>query len=101
MDNQKQPVQPDEMCFNDCDKAVDVLSCLKTLAGTYCTFATEAGSQQLHEKAKVLLNETFATQRALFEILYTKGWYKVTAEDTQKLQQNYTQNAQMATQLKK
>jgi Coat F domain. len=101
MDNQKQQVLPDEMSFNDCDKANDVLSNLKGLSSTYHTFTTEAGSQNLQDLVKTLMNDLLIQQRHLFDMMFTKGWYPLEAEQSQKIQQAYTKNSSLAAQLKK
>ena len=101
MDNQKQPILPDEISFNDCDKANDVLSALKAVSGTYHTFVTEAGSQQLHNTVSTLMNDMLKAQRDLFDMMFTKGWYPLQAEQPDKIQQAYTKNSNLTTQLKR
>lgn len=101
MDNQKQPILPDEMSFNDNDKANDILSVLKAVSGTYHTFSTEAGSQNLQDVIKTLMNDMLMSHRRLFDMMYTKGWYPLEAEQPQKIQQAYTKISSLTTQLKK
>jgi Coat F domain. len=99
MDKSKEPIQPNETVFNDFDKADDILNCLKKLLETYNTFSIEAGSKQLHEKICGLKHELSTTQRQLFDVLYAKGWYPITAEDKTKLSQMHTKFSNMANQL--
>lgn len=101
MDNQQQTVLPDEMSFNDSDKANDILSILKGLSSTYHTFSTEAGSQNLQDTIKTLMNDALMAHRRVFDMMYTKGWYPLEAEQSQKIQQAYTKNSSLAKQLKK
>ena len=102
MDNQqKDPVRPDEMSFNDCDRAYDILSDLKAMSGIIHIFATEAGSESLATLIKKMMEETIVAQRGLFDLMYMKGWYPLQAEDAQKIQQAYTKNENIAIQLKR
>lgn len=77
--------------MNDRDFLNDGLSTCKYLADGLNIAVWEASHQQLHADLLQILNETHHSARELYNLMFQKGWYKLEAEEQQKLQQAYQQ----------
>jgi len=77
--------------MNDRDFINDALSTSKYLAESLNVAVWEASHQQLHTELLSILNETHQSARNMYNLMFQKGWYKLEAEDQQKLDQAYQQ----------
>ncbi|WP_232696862.1 spore coat protein [Brevibacillus daliensis] len=84
--------------MNDRDFLNDALATCKYLAEGLNIAAWEASHDQLHQTYMQLLTETQDSARELYNQMFQKGWYKLEAEDQQKLQQAYQQFSGYSTQ---
>ncbi|MEK3887801.1 spore coat protein [Bacillus sp. FSL K6-3431] len=84
--------------MNERDFINDMLSTEKYLTDAYATALHEASHQHLYDDILTIFNETQQAQRDLFVEMFQKGWYKLEAEDQQKIQQSYQQHAGYANQ---
>jgi spore coat protein CotF len=79
--------------MNDRDRVNDILALEKYLTDSFNVSAREASHPQLHQDIMTILNETHAMQYELYELMFRKGYYKLEAEDQNKLDQSYQQFA--------
>ncbi|NGQ95210.1 spore coat protein [Brevibacillus sp. SYP-B805] len=84
--------------MNDRDFLNDGLSTCKYLTDSLNVAVREASHQQLHADMMQILNETHQSARELYNLMFQKGWYKLEAEQQQKLDQAYQQFSGYATQ---
>ncbi|WP_163182566.1 spore coat protein [Neobacillus sedimentimangrovi] len=77
--------------MNDRDFINDGLSTCKYITDSLNIAVREASYQQLHDDLLQMLNETHQSSRQLFEVMFRNGWYKLEAEDQQKINQAYQQ----------
>lgn len=77
--------------MNDRDRLNDILAMEKYLISTSNIAAWEASHTQLHQDIVNLCNDSQASHRELFNLMFQKGWYKLEAEEQQKLDQAYQQ----------
>lgn len=77
--------------MNDRDFLNDGLATCKYLTDSLNIAVREASHQQLHDDMMQILNETHQCARELYNLMFQKGWYKLEAEEQQKLQQAYQQ----------
>ena len=77
--------------MNDRDRVNDILALEKYLTDSFNVSAREASHPQLHQNIMTILNETHAMQYELYELMFRKGYYKLEAEDQNKLDQSYQQ----------
>ncbi|WP_085963069.1 spore coat protein [Brevibacillus massiliensis] len=98
--NPKPPNEPQvkgpEM--NDRDRLNDILATEKYLTDSFNTAVREASHNQLYQDMMTILTETHQCQRNIFDLMFQKGWYKLEAENQQKLDQAYQQFSGYATQ---
>jgi len=91
--NPKPPSEPQvkgpEM--NDRDRVNDILALEKYLTDSFNVSAREASHRELHQDIMTILNETHGMQYELYELMFRKGYYKLEAEDQNKLDQSYQQ----------
>ncbi len=73
--------------MNDRDFVNDALSTCKYLTDSFNVAVREASHQQLHSDMLQILMETHQSARELYNLMFQKGWYKLEAEEQQKLQQ--------------
>lgn len=83
--NQLPQVKGPEM--NDRDFLNDGLSTCKYLTDSLNIAVREASHEQLHADMQLILNETHNSCRELYNLMFQNGWYKLEAEEQQKLQQ--------------
>lgn len=84
--------------MNDRDYLNDCLSTCKYLTDSMNVAVREASHQQLHQDMMQILIETHQSAREAYDLMFRKGWYKLEAEDQQKLQQAYQQFSGYSTQ---
>jgi spore coat protein CotF len=84
--------------MNDRDFITDILSHEKYMTASYCTALNEASHQALYQDLLTIFNETQNAQRELYNEMFRKGWYKLEAADSQKIQQSYQQHQQYSSQ---
>lgn len=74
--------------MNDRDWLNDQLSYEKYLINGYSIAMYEAGHDRLYQDLKLIFDETVECQRALFNMMFKKGWYTLEAAADQKIQQD-------------
>lgn len=84
--------------MNDRDFLNDGLATCKYLTDSLNVAVREASHQQLYADMLQILTETHQSARDMFNLMFQKGWYKLEAEDQQKLQQAYQQYSGYSTQ---
>lgn len=98
--NPKPPGEPQvkgpEM--NDRDRLNDILATEKYLTDSYNISIREASHNELYQDWMQIYTETQQACRDAFNLMFQKGWYKLEAEDQQKLDQAYQQFSGYATQ---
>jgi spore coat protein CotF len=77
--------------MNERDFLNDILATEKYLSDNFNIFVREASSQPLHQDTLTILNETHATARNLFNLMFEKGWYALTAASEQEIQKTTQQ----------
>jgi spore coat protein CotF len=77
--------------MNDRDFLNDGLATCKYLTDSLNVAVREASHEQLHADMLQILMETHQSARNLYNLMFQKGWYKLEAEQQQKLQQAYQQ----------
>lgn len=77
--------------MNDRDFINDGLSTCKYLTDSLNSAVREASHTQLHGDFLQILTETQQSTRDLFNLMFQKGWYKLEAEEQQKIDQAYQQ----------
>lgn len=73
--------------MNDRDFINDGLSTCKYLTDSLNVAIREASHNELHADMLQILNETHQCARDLYNVMFQHGWYKLEAEEQQKLQQ--------------
>ena len=73
--------------MNERDFLNDILATEKYLTDNFNIFTREASNQVLHETVFRILQESHAAARRLFNLMFKKGWYKLTAASQQELTQ--------------
>lgn len=84
--------------MNDRDILNDALATCKYLTDSLNVAVREASHQELYQDMLAILNETHQSAREMFNLMFEKGWYKLEAEEQQKLQQAHQQFAGYSTQ---
>jgi spore coat protein CotF len=84
--------------MNDRDYVNDVLATEKYLTDSLNVAVREASHDSLHQDMLTILNETHQAQRDIFNAMFQKGWYKLEAEEQQKLDKAYQQFSNYSTQ---
>lgn len=77
--------------MNDRDFVNDALATSKYLTDSLNVAVREASHQQLYDDMLAILTETHDSARTLFNLMFQKGWYKLEAEEQQKLDKGYQQ----------
>lgn len=77
--------------MNERDFINDILATEKYLTDNFNIFAREASHRQLHQDTITILNETHAAARNLFNLMFEKGWYSLTAAPQQEIQKTAQQ----------
>lgn len=84
--------------MNDRDRVNDVLATEKYLISMSNIAAWEASHQALYQDINTICHELQDCHRQLYELMFQYGWYKLEAEEQQKLDQAYQQFSSYATQ---
>ncbi|GAA4713431.1 spore coat protein [Brevibacillus fulvus] len=84
--------------MNDRDFINDALATCKYLTDSLNVAVREASHRELYEEMLQILTETHQSAREMYEVMFRKGWYKLEAEEQQKLQQTYQQFSNYASQ---
>jgi spore coat protein CotF len=84
--------------MNDRDFINDILSFQKYMTTGYNTGLFESQNPNLRQTVQTILNDVHASQHALFNLMFQKGWYKMKAVDTQEVSKTHTQFANYKTQ---
>lgn len=79
--------------MNERDTVNEMLMTEKYMTNAYSVALNEASHQHLYNDLLEIFNETQNMQHELFNLMFQKGWYKLEAQDTQKIQQSYQQHA--------
>jgi spore coat protein CotF len=77
--------------MNDRDYINDALSTCKYLTDSMNIAVREASHEQLHQDLLQMLSETHQSCRELYNLMFQHGWYKLEAEEQQKIDQAYQQ----------
>lgn len=77
--------------MNDRDFLNDILLTEKYLTDSFNVAVREASHDSLHQDYMTILMETHQAQRHAFNLMFQKGWYKLEAEQQQKLDQAHKQ----------
>jgi spore coat protein CotF len=77
--------------MNERDFLNDILATEKYLTDNLNIMAREASHTDLHQSIRNMLNETHQSARVLFELMFKKGWYSLTAADPQVISQTAQQ----------
>jgi hypothetical protein len=73
--------------MNERDFMNDILATEKYLTDNLNIFTREASNQVLHQEIVNILNETHIAARNLFNEMFKKGWYSLTAAKQPEIQQ--------------
>lgn len=84
--------------MNDRDRLNDILATEKYLTDSFNIAVREASHDELHQDLMQILSETHQAGRDLFNLMFQKGWYKLEAEEQQKLDQTFQQFSNYSTQ---
>jgi len=77
--------------MNDRDFLNDSLATCKYLTDSLNVAVREASHEQLYNDMLRILMETHQNARDMYNLMFQKGWYKLEAQEQQKLQQAYQQ----------
>lgn len=77
--------------MNERDFINDILATEKYITDNFNVFAREASNQILHQDVMDILNESHQAARNLFNMMFKKGWYSLTAAQQQDIQQTAQQ----------
>lgn len=77
--------------LNDRDILNDVLATQKYLTDGFNTFVREASHERLHGVTMSVLNETHQAARDVYNLMFKKGWYKLTSATRDTLDQTQQQ----------
>lgn len=74
--------------FSDKDILTDVLTSIKSLASLYHNFSIEASNDLVFDISSDLREEIFDEQRDCYNLMYSKGWYKLEQQPKSKITQD-------------
>jgi spore coat protein CotF len=77
--------------MNDRDFLNDGLSTCKYITDSLNIAVRETSHDQLYSDMLQILQETHNSSREMFNLMFKKGWYKLEAEEQQKINQAYQQ----------
>ena len=77
--------------MNDRDFINDGLSSCKYITDSLNIAVREASHEKLHNELLQILNETHQSCRELYNLMFQHGWYKLEAEEQQKIDQAHKQ----------
>ncbi|UOF91638.1 spore coat protein [Fodinisporobacter ferrooxydans] len=73
--------------LNDRDRLNDILATEKYLTDSFNVAAREASHDLLHQDIMLILNDCHRAARDVYNLMFENGWYKLEAEQQQKLDQ--------------
>ena len=76
-------------CLNDRDYLNDVLESTKDLNTKMATMLNEASNESLYKKFEGMANDIRKSQRNLFELAFSKGWYILEEMEEQKIKEKH------------
>ena len=76
--------------LSDKEMLTDALTAEKFLCSAYNTYASEAGTPEVHQAMMSLLNDTHSIQSDVWTEMNSRGWYPTEKAEDQKLQQEKT-----------
>lgn len=82
---------PNTPQMNDRDFITDMLSTEKYMTTSYSYAVHEASHTKLYQDILSIYTETQECQRDLYNVMFKKGFYSITPEQPQTLQQTQTQ----------
>lgn len=71
--------------FSDRDILIDVLTSIKSLASLYHNFSIESSNDLIFDVSSDLREEIYDEQRDCYNLLYSKGWYKIEEQPQSKI----------------
>lgn len=71
--------------MNDCDYLNDILTTEKSIGNNYSTVMSEASNNQFYQTLKQIHEETKDCGRTLFDLLFSKGWYRLEKAEQTKI----------------
>lgn len=84
--------------INDRDIVNDALAMEKYLTDSYNVFVREASHQTLHQVAMNNFADAHRMARDLYELMFSKGWYKLSSASAQEVSQAQQQFSNYQTQ---
>lgn len=85
--------------ISDKDILIDTLTSIKALASLYHNFSIEASNDLVFDISSDLREEIFDEQRDCYNLLYSKGWYKLEQQPKSKITQDVQKFNQSKTEL--
>ena len=85
--------------ISDKDILIDTLTSIKALASLYHNFSIEASNDLVFDISSDLREEVFDEQRDCYNLLYSKGWYKLEQQPKSKITQDVQKFNQSKTEL--
>lgn len=85
--------------ISDKDILIDTLTSIKSLASLYHNFSIEASNDLVFDISSDLREEIFDEQRDCYNLLYSKGWYKLEQQPKSKITQDVQKFNQSKTEL--
>jgi spore coat protein CotF len=73
--------------LNDRDYCDMMLNVCKKMVLSYATALNETSNDTNYEQVFKIFQETSQSQRKLYNLMFSKGWYSIEAEQPQKIQQ--------------
>ena len=80
---------PTGISLNDKDYLNSLLSSLKEMSKNYTLSLTEASNETLYNEYKLMFNDYISMQRAVYELMFRKGWYVLEKSDSNKINNKY------------
>lgn len=84
--------------MNDRDYLNDILATEKYLTDSFNVAVRETSHDALFRDVLKILTDTHHAARDVYNVMFQNGWYKLEAEEPQKLQQTYQQFSNYETQ---
>lgn len=91
--NQETPIEKTPE-MNDCDFLNDMLSTEKSISDGYAIAINEASNDKYYSDLLNIFKETKDQARALFNLSFAKGWYKLEKADENKMSTKYNEYQQ-------
>lgn len=96
MNNQKiqnpKTETPATIELNDKDMLTDLLMTEKNMNTNFAIALNEASNEILYQELEACKTQIRNTQRSLYELSFSKGWYTLEKAETQKITEAYTKH---------